>query len=497
MIQGTTSHSGKSFLVTALCRIYRNMGYKVAPFKSQNMSLNSFVTRNGFEIARSQVIQAIAAKTLPIVEFNPILLKPMGNKISQIILMGEPFADTAPKNYYHHFIPKLIPYVENALLKLLEEYDIVIIEGAGSPAEINLRDNDIANMFVAKLYKTPVLLIADIDRGGVFASIFGTVKLLIPEEKNLIKFYIINKFRGEAKLLNNGLEQLNKLIGRKCLGIIPYIDDLKIPSEDSLSLENHISRGCIKIKVIRLPRISNFTDFEPLHWEEDINLSYVDDPNKLIDADVIIIPGTKNTIKDLKWMIEKGFFSKLKELERLNYMIFGICGGYQILGKTIYDKKIEGDFENKYYGLGFLSIHTEFLSYNKITKQIQAEIINFPIFKGNVVKGYEIHMGNVKLEDTAIPFLKLLRDNNSKKNKIIGVINKKRNVIGTYLHGLWDNDSFRHRFIDYVISKSNKKSIKSEKTNLNDLIEENIEKIAHIVEKSIDISEINKLLGIE
>ncbi|MBY9007694.1 MAG: cobyric acid synthase, partial [Candidatus Lokiarchaeota archaeon] len=223
MVQGTTSHAGKSLLVTALCRIFSDMGFKVAPFKSQNMSLNSFVTKDDSEIAHSQFVQAIAARSDPIAEFNPILLKPKGNKSSQIILMGKPYADTNANNYYSDYIPKLIPFIKESLSKLKKEFDIIIIEGAGSPAEINLADKEIANMFVAKLDNIPVLLIADIDRGGVFASIYGTIKLIKPVEQNLIKFYIINKFRGESKLLENGIKQFDELIGKKCLGIIPYV----------------------------------------------------------------------------------------------------------------------------------------------------------------------------------------------------------------------------------------------------------------------------------
>ncbi|MBN1215583.1 MAG: cobyric acid synthase [Candidatus Lokiarchaeota archaeon] len=497
MVQGTTSHSGKSFLVTALCRIYSDMGYKVAPFKSQNMSLNSSVTQDGFEIARSQFTQSLAARIRPMVEFNPILLKPKGNKISQIILMGKPYADTNPNLYYPHFIPKLIPVVKKAFNKLKEEFDIIIIEGAGSPAEINLMDKDIANMYIAKLDNSPVLLIADIDRGGIFASIYGTINLLKQEEQNLIKFYVINKFRGEIKLLENGIDKINRLVGKKCLGVIPYLDNLNIPSEDSLSLEDHISRGNLKIKVIRLPYISNFTDFESLHWEDEVDISYIKSPNELIDADVIIIPGTKNTIDDLKWMKENGFISKLKKLEELNYIIFGICGGYQILGKTIYDKTIEGTSENKYNGLGLLSIHTEFLSYDKTTRQVQAKVINLPFLKGNIISGYEIHMGEVIIETDAIPFLKLVKKENQKRNNILGVINNKGNVIGTFLHGLWDNDLFRHRFIDYILSKSKKKRSSSKRIIFNEIIEKNIQKIANQVEENIDINQIGKLLGIE
>ena len=497
MVQGTTSHAGKSLLVTALCRIFSDMGFKVAPFKSQNMSLNSFVTKDDSEIAHSQFVQAIAARSDPIAEFNPILLKPKGNKSSQIILMGKPYADTNANNYYSDYIPKLIPFIKESLSKLKKEFDIIIIEGAGSPAEINLADKEIANMFVAKLDNIPVLLIADIDRGGVFASIYGTIKLIKPVEQNLIKFYIINKFRGESKLLENGIKQFDELIGKKCLGIIPYVKDLKIPAEDSLSLEDHNSEGDIKIKIIRLPRISNFTDFEPLSWEPDVEISYVINPNELNNADVIIIPGTKNTIYDLLWMEENGFISKLTELEKSNYLIIGICGGYQILGKKIIDKSIEGELDKSYTGLGILPIHTEFLTYEKVTRQIQAEIINLPPLNGCIIEGYEIHMGKVYHENGAVSFLDVKIKENPSINYHLGVINKKKTVIGTFIHGFWDNDLFRKKFLEYIYSRSNKKRKKYNGRKLEDTIEINIQKISEIVKESINIDEIKKLLGIK
>lgn len=282
MVQGTTSYAGKSMLVAALCRIFSDMGYKVAPFKSQNMSLNSFVTEDGAEIARSQAVQAIAARAKPISEHNPILLKPKGDLSSQIILMGKLFADYHVKNYYSDFIPQLIPSIKKSLSTLQENNDIIIIEGAGSPAEINLADVEIANMFVAKLINAPVILVADIDRGGVFASIYGTIKLLKTEEQNLIKFFVINKFRGDVKILKRGFDQFEDLVGKKCIGVIPYIQNLKLPAEDSLSLEESESIGNLEVKIIRLPRISNFTDFEALSWEPEVHISYVNSPEDQI-----------------------------------------------------------------------------------------------------------------------------------------------------------------------------------------------------------------------
>ena len=309
------------------------------------------------------MVQAIAARAKPISEHNPILLKPKGDLSSQIILMGKPFADYHVKNYYSDFIPQLIPSIKKSLSTLQENNDIIIMEGAGSPAEINLADVEIANMFVAKLINAPVILVADIDRGGVFASIYGTIKLLKPEEQNLIKFFVINKFRGDVKILKRGFDQFEDLVGKKCIGVIPYIQNLKLPAEDSLSLEESESIGNLEVKIIRLPRISNFTDFEALSWEPEVHISYVNSPEDLDQADLIVIPGTKNTISDLEWMEQKGFTSKLHELKKLGYLIMGICGGYQILGKSIIDMNIEGNSIGEYQGLGFLPIRTEFKSF--------------------------------------------------------------------------------------------------------------------------------------
>ena len=493
MVQGTASHTGKTLLVAALCRIFSDMDYKVAPFKSQNMSLNSFVSEDGAEIARSQVVQAIAARVKPIAEHNPVLLKPKGDKMSQIVLMGKPFADYSVKEYYRDYIPQLIPYIKQSLEKLKKENDIVIIEGAGSPAEINLMEGDIANMFIARLANAPVILVADIDRGGVFASIYGTIKLLKLDDQERIKFLVINKFRGDIELLKDGIDQIEELVGKECLGVLPYIKDLKIPAEDSLSLEENESEGNILVKVIRLPRISNFNDFEMLSWEPEISVSYISTPDELDNADLIIIPGTKNTVKDLLWMKENGFLSKLRELEQLGYLILGICGGYQILGNTIIDMSIEGDTTEIYKGLGFLPIQTEFISYDKITRQIEAEVVGFPQFIGLKIDGYEIHMGKITYNEGAKP---LLLFKNQEGEIYEGAINERKTVFGCLIHGFWNNDKFRKEFIDYLISRKNIEGYDKDKSNYKDIVDENIQRFADVVKENLDIEKIIKLLDI-
>lgn len=494
MIQGTTSHAGKSIFVAALCRIFNNKGFIVAPFKSQNMSLNSYVTKEGAEIARSQVVQAWAARIEPRAEFNPILLKPKGNQSSQIVLLGKPYADYKVHEYYSKYIPKLIPHIKNAILKLSKEYDLIIVEGAGSPAEINLMERDIANMYVAKLMNAPVILIADIDRGGVFASIYGTIKLLNPEDQKRIKYFVINKFRGDVNILKPGIEQLETLIGIKCIGVIPYVEDLKIPSEDSISLEDHKSSGELEVKVIRLPRISNFNDYEILSWEPAINVSYISEPEQLRNADVIIIPGTKNTVKDLEWLRKKGFIPKLKQLKEENYFILGICGGYQMLGSKIIDMSIESNKNREYEGLNLLEVITEFSSYEKITKQVQAEMIGIPFLKGTIIKGYEIHMGIVKLEANTKPLLNIIDEQSTSENEFTGAINESQNVIGCFMHGLWDSDEFRKKFIEFLYFRKNLKLKKNKSINYQLVIDKNIEKFASVVENNIDMKTLINLI---
>jgi len=497
MIQATASDAGKTLLVAALCRIFSNKGYKVAPFKSQNMSLNSFVTSNGKEISRSQVLQAMAAKIDPIVEHNPILLKPKGNNKSQIILMGQPYMDYDVENYYDKIIPDLIPKIKDSLTYLMENNDIVVIEGAGSPAEINLKENEIANMFVAKLHKIPVILIADIDKGGVFASIYGTVELLDKEERNLINGFVINKFRGNRELLMPGINQIENLTQKKCLGIIPYIKNLYLPSEDSLGIKNSTNIGKINIFIINFPKISNFTDFEPLSWHPEVNLTYVKSPAQIKDPDLIILPGTKNTVSDLEWLKKNGFIELLKLYRKESILIFGICGGYQMLGKEIIDLGIEGDIKKKYEGIGFLPILTEFKLYKKITKQVKLKIIGLNHFKGEIINGYEIHMGEIKFLSQVYPIFESIINSNETVLSPVGITNDLQTIIGTFIHGLFENDGFRDKLISLLLKKKNYREDLSKNYQFKNTINENLNKLAYEVEKNIDINTILKIIGVD
>lgn len=434
MIQGTASNAGKSILVAGLCRIFKQDGYKVAPFKSQNMALNSFITEEGFEMGRAQVMQAEACKIKPKVEMNPILLKPTSDKGSQVIVNGKVYKDMSAKDYYKEK-SKLKPEIMKAFNKLSKEYDIIVIEGAGSPAEINLKKDDLVNMGMAKMANSPVLIVGDIDRGGVFASLAGTMLLLDEDEKAMVKGTIINKFRGDVKILEPGLKMLEDIIKVPVVGVVPYLD-VNIDDEDSLTdkFHNKKSGSLIDIAVIRLPRISNFTDFNPLEYINGVEVRYVASIKELKNPDLIIIPGTKNTISDLKWLRESGLEAYIMKHVSKDKPLIGICGGYQILGKYLKDPyNIEEGGEIK--GLGLLDSETIF-EREKTTVRVKGKLENVSgIFKNlsnKEYEGYEIHMG--------------LTTNN--KN----IVNNK-NVYGTYIHGIFDKEEITKVIIEELLKK--------------------------------------------
>ena len=364
MIQGTMSNVGKSIIAAALCRIFKQDGFSCAPFKSQNMALNSYITSEGLEMGRAQVFQAEAAGIEPSVLMNPILLKPTDNVGSQVIVNGEVLGNMKAADYFK-YKKRLVPDIMNAYNTLAEKYDIIVIEGAGSPAEINLKKDDIVNMGVAKMVGSPVLLAGDIDRGGVFAQLLGTLMLLEEDEKSLVKGLLINKFRGDKNILKPGLDMLEQMGGKPVAGVIPYIY-CDLEDEDSLSgkLEQTENRGIIDIAVIRLPKISNFTDFDVFRQFKDVSVRYVSKVSELKKPDLIIIPGTKNTISDMKWLRESGLETAIKKLVSENIPAFGICGVYQIMGKKIEDPDCTEN-GGSIAGMGLLDIETVFRNEKK------------------------------------------------------------------------------------------------------------------------------------
>jgi adenosylcobyric acid synthase len=445
VILGTTSHSGKSTLVAALCRILSNRGLHAAPFKSQNMSLNSWVTANGSEIGIAQAVQAWAARVEPTEFMNPILLKPKGDRTSQVIVLGKPVADKSAEEYYKE-IDGLKQVVDGALDELKKEYDYIVVEGAGGAAEINLFDRDIANIYVAEYLQAPIILVGDIERGGVFASLFGTIQLLPPQVRSLVKGLVINKFRGDPAILQPGLEELERLTGIPVLGVMPFLN-LPIPSEDSVSLgdKKPAAKGdtidLADIAIIRLPRISNFTDFEPL--ERCARVRYVSLGEPLGNPDAVIIPGTKNTVSDLVEMKRSGMDRQILALK--DTPVLGICGGYQMLGKEIIDCGIE-DTIGSVPALGLLDAVTRFDLYEKKTVQVRKRVTGGgPILekiRGQEVNGYEIHMGVTSHSGEAA-----FSDD--------GAVASEGLVIGTYLHGIFENENFRNAFLDYLYGRRN------------------------------------------
>ena len=398
MIQGTASNAGKSLLAAGLCRIFAQDGYKVAPFKSQNMALNSAITPDGFEMGRAQVVQSEAAGVAPDVRMNPILLKPTSHVGSQVIVNGVPRGTMAAGEYFR-YRKSLIPEVMAAYESLAAEYDIIVIEGAGSPAEINLRQDDIVNMGMARRANAPVLLCGDIDRGGVFASLYGTVKLLEPDEQARIKGLIINKFRGDVDILRPGLGELERLSGKPVLGVVPMLD-VDVDDEDSLShrLSGGGRVGLVDIAVVRLPRLSNFTDFNPLERMEEVTLRYVRNPRELGHPDLVLLPGTKNTMDDLRWLRESGMEAAVLKHASAGGAVIGICGGYQMLGNTVSDPDgVEGGGSLR--GLGLLPADTVFQgekTRTRVTGAFRAPEGLFRSLAGVAFEGYEIHMGRTE-----------------------------------------------------------------------------------------------------
>lgn len=422
MIQGTMSNAGKSLLCAGLCRIFRQDGYRVAPFKSQNMALNSFITETGGEMGRAQVVQAEAAGIKPDVRMNPILLKPTTDVGSQVIVNGVVQGNMRAMEYYRHK-REYIPAILDAYRDLAGEYDIIVIEGAGSPAEINLKQDDIVNMGLAKLVDAPVLLVGDIDRGGVFAQLYGTVALLEEEERARIKGTVVNKFRGDRAILEPGIRILEELCGVPVAGVIPYVH-VDIDDEDSLSerFDRDMTRKMLDIAVIRLPRISNFTDFSPFERYGNVSLRYVDRVADLHQPDMIVLPGTKSTIADLRWLRQCGLEAAIQKAAAAGTLVFGICGGYQMMGGTISDPdEVEASGVTRISGMGLLSMDTVFMG-EKIQTQVAGTFTQIEgilsALNGLRYEGYEIHMG--------------------RSGEALPPVTGAGSVYGSYIHGIFD-----------------------------------------------------------
>ena len=477
MIYGTASNAGKSIVVTGLCRIFKQDGYKVSPFKSQNMALNSYVTDSGGEIGVAQAIQAEAAGVNPEIYMNPILMKPTSDRKSQIILNGKALQNMDASEY---FVKRKL--MKEEVMKsynyIRENYDISVIEGAGSPAEINLKQDDIVNTGMAEMADSPAILVGDIDRGGVFASIYGTIMLLTEEERKRVKGVIINKFRGDVALLEPGLKMLEELINKPVLGVLPYFE-VNVGDEDSLTSKFDMVKndGIINLSIIKLKHTSNFTDFDPLYNCKELNIKYVESGSEMGDEDIIVIPGSKNTIEDLKVIKESGIAEKIVRAVRNGKMVIGICGGYQMLGQKVIDKNgIESSLK-EINGLGLFDSETLFES-EKITEKYRGEIEGlsgeFSVMNGMSVSGYEIHHG------------------------ITGKTRERRfeskgMVLGTYIHGIFEND----RFISEILKIAGEKKgveINKEIRDYKSYKESEFDKLAEIFRKNLDMDKIYKIM---
>lgn len=449
MIQGTASDVGKSLIVTALCRILANEGIKVAPFKSQNMSNNSYVTLEGREIGRAQGIQAEAARLEPTVWMNPILLKPRSDQHSEVVLLGKAIETFSGQAYREQFYEKGIEVIKKSLDHLEENFDAVVIEGAGSPVEINLKDREIVNMRVAELADVPVVLVADIDRGGVFASIVGTLDLMEPQERQRVAGLIINKFRGDITLFEDGIQWLEERTGVPVLGVLPFVENHMIDAEDSLSLHTQFSntkKGILDIAVIQLPFISNYNDLEPFLFEEDVSLRWVKHASEFGQPDAIIIPGTKSTISDLENLKVKGLDRLIQNYVDHGGLVVGICGGYQILCSELVDEagSDTGEPNSTQKGLGCIPAITTFYEEKKVNRVIGKYHKCTGLPANQQLVGYEIHLGKTVVSNKGFPFLTL--ENGVEE----GYFAKDGQIIGTYLHHLFHNDEWRNHWLNMI-----------------------------------------------
>lgn len=495
MVQGTMSNAGKSIFSAGLCRIFKQDGYRTAPFKSQNMALNSFITKDGLEMGRAQVVQAEAAGIEPRVEMNPILLKPTSDKGSQVIVNGEVIGNMSAEEYYK-YKTKLAADIMKAYNSLKDEFDIIVIEGAGSPAEINLKENDIVNMGMARMAESPVILVADIDRGGVFASIYGTVMLLEEDEKKLIKGIVINKFRGDAEILKSGLEMIEDKTGIPVIGVVPYLN-IDIDDEDSLSerLTRFQAPGTADIAVIRVPRMSNFTDFNVFETIPGVSLRYVKSAAELKKPDMIILPGTKNTMGDLLWLRQCGLEAEILKQAAEGTVVFGICGGYQMLGNKLEDPHCV-EHGGSLKGMGLMNMDTIFAK-TKTRTQVSGRFNKldgiFQKLSGKFFSGYEIHMGVTNTYGKPLACIETI--SGSPESKTDGY--QCDNIFGSYIHGIFDEEGIAQTIAECLmerkgidpseISAMNAMNFKSHKEKQYDLL-------ADSIRKSVDISAVYKIL---
>ena len=487
MVQGTTSDAGKSTLVAGLCRVLVNAGINVAPFKPQNMALNSAVTKDGGEIGRAQALQAIAAKVEARVDFNPILLKPNSDTGAQVIVHGKAISNMEAGKY-HDYKKVAMQAVLESHQRLANDHEVLLVEGAGSPAEINLRAHDLANMGYAEAVDCPVILVADIDRGGVFAHLVGTLALLSESEQARVKGFIINRFRGDIKLLESGLDWLEQRTGKPVLGVLPYLHDLALDAEDAVALDNKVTQAKVKIFVPLLPHMSNHTDFDPLRLQPNIDLQYVKIGQSLQGADLIIIPGSKNVTSDLSFLKQQGWQQEIEQHLRYGGKVMGICGGYQMLGKQIFDPEHIESHVEQISGLGLLDFTTTLTQHKTLSQVTASMTLNGETCQ---LKGYEIHCGVSTGPALTQPLLHIESDGTGVNQRIAdGCISDDKQIIATYLHGFFDCPEPTQAVLNWLGIKD----ISQPVVDINQHREVQLERLANICKKHLDIDKIQQII---
>lgn len=508
MIVGTTSHAGKSLIAASFCRLFKEAGYKVAPFKAQNMSNNSYVTLDGGEMGRAQVAQAEAAGVIPHTDMNPVLLKPTSDEGCQVIVQGKPIGTMKALNYYD-LKKKIWEAVKESYDRLIEQYDVIVLEGAGSPVEINIKDKDIVNMSMALYANAQTILVADIERGGVFASAVGTYQLLTKEERDIMCGTIVNKFRGDVALFSTGPEIMEKHTGKPVLGVMPYIHNLFVDDEDGVSFDCTMENKNgieLNIAAIALPRISNLTDFTPFWQIPNIKLNVVRRKSDLKNADCIIIPGTKSTFQDLEWLKTSGIAEEIIDLHKNNDVpVIGICGGYQMMCNKIINQSNDENWEGDAEGLGLIDAETIYnKDKEKITVQVEAMAkAGHPFLKENtVIKGYEIHSGETKTGDASAHRInKTVGSNNSGTGYDEGFQSCKENsfVLGTYIHGIFDEKEVLEQFINKLRTCKNLPEISLDKELANAALERNksYSLLAQSLRENLNLDIIKNAVGLD
>ena len=502
MFLGTGSDVGKSVLAAAFCRIFKKAGYRVAPFKAQNMALNSFITPQNGEMGRAQVVQAEAAGIEPHVDMNPILLKPTSQMGSQVIVLGRVVGNFSAKEYYE-YKKELVPVVLEAFERLSAKNDIIVLEGAGSAVELNLKEHDLVNMAMAEMAGAKCILVGDIDRGGIFASLLGSISLLQPAERDRIIGFIVNKLRGDPRLFEDGVKILQSRSGVPVFGVVPYFNNISLPEEDSVALGKRMTRpgpggstGLVRLGVVRLPFISNYTDFDPFEMDPSVELVYFDRPAQIFGFDAVIIPGSKNTIEDLAAMRKSGMADALSAFHKSGGTVVGLCGGYQMMGTAVRDPHAIESSLDTIAGLGLLDMETEMYP-DKITSQVEAHIISeslpFPVDRG-VLAGYEIHMGRSSSGGAAKPIFRIVCREGKPADVEDGLSQPDGRAWGTYIHGIFDNDGFRNKFTEDIANRSGRTASAPGSFSFRSSKEEQYDRLAELVGRHVDVARILDIL---